>query len=44
MSVTPARPRRREEGRQSLLSYCLQGASFLAFLLFLFWMAGFKLA
>lgn len=35
-------PRKNTQEKQSLLSYSLQGAGFLGFMLFLFWMAGLK--
>ncbi len=35
-------PRKNAQDKQSLLSYCVQGASFMGFMLFLFWMAGLK--
>lgn len=38
--TAPARKNAPE--KQSLLSYCIQGASFMGFMLFLFWMAGLK--
>ncbi len=41
-TVTAAPPRRNAQEKQSLFSYILQGASFMGFMLFLFWMAGLK--
>ncbi len=42
-NLTAMQPaRRQQEAKQSLLSYMMQGASFMGFMLFLFWMAGLK--
>lgn len=42
LAPVPSARRRAAEEQESLLSYCLQGAGFLGFMLFLFWVAGLR--